>query len=327
MQLFIKERENKYMNKKTLIGITIAILVIAVGGIIVTSKTGKNPVVSSTTTGNKKVYCGSDGKLTDTQSIQSHRSYCEQMTSNQAAYQPNTSSVYSFKIIDDQGNVVKDFDTVHEKLMHFIVVRKDLANFQHVHPEFNATTGEFTLSNLNFPSDGPYRLFADFTPSASQLAVTASEDLQVGNIANYQPQTIGNTANSKTFDGYQFTLTSNPVKPATGSENILTFDIKQDGKAIKDLEKYLGALGHSVILSEGDLQFIHAHPIEDPAKPQTGKVNFAVDFPEAGTYKVFTQFQRNGKVITTDFVVKVVEGSATGLPQSGSTTHGGAMMH
>lgn len=323
------------MNKKILIGITLAALVvIVVGGIIATSKTAKNTAITSTITEDTKSYCGSDGALTATQPIQSHRSYCEVTTSNQQSYQANTPSIYSFKIIDDQGHVVKDFDTVHEKLMHFIVVRKDLAHFQHVHPEFNATTGEFTLSNLNFPSDGPYRLFADFTPRASQtgpdsmkLAVTASHDLQVGNMAKYQSQTIGETTPSKTFEGYQFTLTSNPLKLATRSENKLTFNITQDGKPIKDLEKYLGALGHSVILSEGDLQFIHAHPIEDPAKPQSGKVNFVVDFPEAGTYKVFTQFQRNGKVITTDFVVTVVEGSGTSMPQSESTMHGGAMMH
>ena len=322
------------MNKKTLIGVIIATVVIVVGGIIGTSKTAKNPVITSTTPLDKNAYCGSDGKLTATQSIQSHRSYCEVMTSNQQSYQANIPSIYSFKIIDDQGNVVKDFDTVHEKLMHFIVVREDLANFQHVHPEFNATTGELTLSNLNFPSDGPYRLFADFTPRASQmgpdamkLAVTASHDLQVGNSANYKPQMIGETTNSKTFEGYQFTLTSNPAKLATGSENILTFDITQDGKVIKDLEKYLGALGHSVILSEGELQFIHAHPIEDPVKSQSGKVNFAVDFPEAGTYKVFTQFQRNGKIITTDFTVTVVEGPAASAPQSRSTTHGGIITH
>ena len=58
---------------------------------------------------------------------------------------------------------------VHEKIMHFIVIRKDLANFQHVHPDFNSSTGEFTLSNLTLPSDGEYRLFADFTPTASQM--------------------------------------------------------------------------------------------------------------------------------------------------------------
>ena len=322
------------MNKKLLIGISIAILVIVVGGIIVTGKIAKNSVVSSATTLDKKVYCGSDGKITGTQLIQSHRTYCEVTTSNQPSYQSNISSIYSFKIIDDQGNVLKDFDTVHEKLMHFIVVRKDLANFQHVHPEFNAMTGEFILSNLNFPSDGPYRLFADFTPRASQmgpdgmkLEVTVSQDFQVGNMANYTPESIGNTTNNKTFDGYQFILTTDLSRPMTGMPSLLTYKINQNGKPVDDLEKYLGAFGHAVILSEGGLQFIHTHPFGGSSENPFGVVNFIVDFPEAGKYKIFAQFQRNGKVITTDFVVNVVEGSVTNLPQSGLPTHGGAMMH
>ena len=36
-----------------------------------------------------------------------------------------------------------------------------------------------------------------------------------------------------------------------------------------------------------------------------------VDFPEAGKYKVFTQFQRAGKVFTTDFVVTVAQGTSS----------------
>jgi len=38
--------------------------------------------------------------------------------------------------------------------MHIIVVRKDLANFQHVHPKYDPATGKFTFTDLMFPSDG-----------------------------------------------------------------------------------------------------------------------------------------------------------------------------
>ena len=95
---------------------------------------------------------------------------------------------------------------------------------------------------------------------------------------------------------------------------------------VKDLETYLGALGHAVVLREGTLDFIHAHPVEDAAKPQNGKVNFMVYFPEAGKYKVFTQFQRAGKVITIEFVVTVAEGAAV-KDDNATPEHGGAMMH
>ena len=322
------------MKNKSILVVPVVLILIIIGFFAFKKPTANQPVATNTTTtsnnANEKVYCSSDGTLGASQPIQSHRSYCIQATSNTTSYQPSNPSVYSFKVVDDQGNVLKNYDTVHEKIMHFIVVRKDLANFQHVHPDFNPTTGEFSLSTLEFPSDGPYRLFADFTPTSSQmgpdnmkLPVTISQDVNVGNLGNYKQVAIGDTTTTKTFEGYQFALAKTPQQLATGSENKLTFTITQNGKPVKDLEKYLGALGHSVILSEGDLQFIHAHPLEDPTKPQTGNINFMVEFPEAGKYKVFTQFQKNGKVITTDFVVNVIQGSA----QKNTPSAGGSMMH
>ncbi len=319
------------MNKKTIIGITIVIIIIVIGGIFATKNSDKNSQIS--TNDQNKIYCSSEGTLTDTQPIQSHRSYCIKSNADSVSFNPNNPTSFTYSIIDDQGNTLRDLDVVHEKLMHFISVRKDLANFQHVHPDFNQATGEFTISNLTLPTEGEYRLFADFTPTASQmgpdgtkLPVTISQDVRVGNIANYKPQPIGNPTSKETVEGYQFTLTTTPSKPITGIENMLTFEIKQNGKSIVDLEKYLSALGHSVILSGGDLQFIHGHPVEDPLKPQNGKINFMVDFPEAGNYKVFTQFQRAGRIITTDFVVNVSQGAKTNEPPN-TVQHGGDSMH
>jgi hypothetical protein len=231
------------------------------------------------------------------------------------SYSANTPNEYSFSIVDDQGNTLKNFEITHTKPMHVIVVRKDLKYFQHVHPEFDQATGQFTLNDLTFPDNGQYRIFADFAPSGGQkdpmgtlLPVTMSEDVAIG--SRYNPEAIGTEERVKTFDGYQVTLSTDQVL-ASGKEVMLTFDLKQNGKSVTDLQEYLGALGHSVILKEDTLDFIHAHPVEDVNKPQTGKVNFMVSFPEAGKYKVFTQFQRTGKVFVTDFVVSVAQGTGS----------------
>lgn len=264
------------------------------------------------------VYCSPDGTLTATQSIQSHRSYCIKPGPTGGGYAANAPKAYTFSIVDDQGNTLKDFEITHTKLLHLIIVRKDLAYFQHVHPEFDQTTGQFRLFDLTFPADGEYRIFADFAAVGGQkdssgmpLMATPSEDVLVGNTANYSPQPIGSQERSKTFEGYQVTLSTSKALES-GAESMLTFDLKQNGKAVTDLQPYLGALGHSVILREGNLDFIHAHPMEDVSAKQNGKVDFMVDFPEAGIYKVFTQFQRGGKVFTTDFVVSVAQGTGTG---------------
>ena len=39
-----------------------------------------------------------------------------------------------FRILDSSGVPVTKFDVRHDKLLHLIVVRNDLAVFQHVHP-------------------------------------------------------------------------------------------------------------------------------------------------------------------------------------------------
>lgn len=271
-------------------------------------------------------YCGANGELTDTMSIQSHRSYCMKSDSSKNTFSAGTPETYRFSIIDDRGEVVKDFQTTHTKIMHVIAVRKDLAYFQHVHPEFDSSTGEFILKDLTFPTTGPYRIFADFAPASAQmdamgmpLTVTVSEDVSIGNNLDYTPQPLDSEESTKTFDGLMVDLSTYDT-PKSGVENQLMFSLSQNGKPITDLQSYLGALGHAVILREGTLDFIHTHPSEAESSKQNGNVNFNVYLPEAGRYKVFSQFQRNGKVITTDFVL-TVEPNTGAAPDSMSGMH------
>ncbi len=285
-------------NKSIIVGI---VVLLAIGGIaLFVTKNNSQPGISTGTP------------------IQSHRTYSVKSDSQGKTYTVNTPNEYSFSIVDEQGNTLKDFAITHTKMMHVIVVRKDLAYFQHVHPDYDATTGTFTLKDLIFPADGEYRIFADFAPNNAQkdamgmpLAVTLSEDVPVGNLANYKPQAIGTEEKTKTFDGLQVTLNTHGT-PTSGAESMLMFSLSQNGKPVTDLESYLGALGHAVVLREGNLDFIHAHPSEDVNATQTGNVDFMVDFPEAGKYKVFTQFQKGGKVITTNFVITVDQGANSG---------------
>lgn len=245
----------------------------------------------------------------------SHRSYEIEVVSSVNNIQPNQQVEIVYKIKDNQGNIVKDFDVMNEKIMHFIITRKDLQYFQHLHPEFDKATGEFSIA-VTFTTDGEYRMFADFTPSTSQigtngerLPVIAYKDVNVGNLANYKPKPTENTDRTKIFNNYTITITPDS-EPISSQNNIeFTFEIRKDGKLTTNLEKYLGALGHTVVLREGDLQFIHAHPTKSPDVQQTGKVAFMITFPKAGNYKLFSQFQHEGKIITSDFLIHVIEGS------------------
>jgi hypothetical protein len=260
--------------------------------------------------------------FTDKQSTQS--SYCLKSDTKNKSLVSNVPINYSFSIVDNDGNKVKGFAITHTKTMHLIVVRKDLAYFQHLHPEFDETTGIFTLSDLTFPANGSYRIFTDFAlegdtkdQTGTPLAVTLSEDVKVG--SSFVSIPLGLEEKNKIFNDMEIALSTTPSQLISGQEELLTFNLMENGKAITDLEEYLGALGHSVILREGTLDFIHAHPVEKTT--QNGKVEFIVTFPEAGRYKVFTQFQRDGKIITTEFVVSVAQDSSVPMQPADHSMH------
>ena len=220
------------------------------------------------------------------------------------AYAANTPLPYSFFITHAQGEAVKDFALTHTKPMHVIVVRRDLSSFQHLHPNFDEATGQFSLSELRFPEEGEYRLFADFSvlDAGKTVPLTLWEDLTVGE--TYEQQPLGSEEKSKVFNGIQATLSTHGPLVAE-KESMLMFSLSENGVPVTDLQEYLGALGHTVILKEGTLDFTHTHPLE--AKEQNGVVSFMVHFPSSGKYKAFTQFQREGKVFLTEFVLAVAE--------------------
>ena len=105
--------------------------------------------------------------------------YCIAHAGAWPAFTTGAEAPYSFFIVGKDGKILKDFALAHEKLLHLIVVRKDLGDFQHLHPELNTKTGEFSLNDLTLPTDGAYRIFADFTPAGKENAVTY-EDVASG---------------------------------------------------------------------------------------------------------------------------------------------------
>ena len=253
---------------------------------------------------------------------QSHRSYRIDLASRNNPLQARQPSTLTYTIKNDRGDVVKNFEVTHEKIMHFIVVRKDLQHFLHLHPVFNQNTGEFS-TDITFPANGLYRLFPDFTPhdeNPQKLPVTVSTDVTVGDTDENLPMIVDSQPR-KSVDGYQITSTL-PKELEKQKEVKYRLTIEKNDQPVKDLEPYLGALGHSVILKKDTLDFIHTHALEEKTsneghgqghgetqQSQTAgpHIDFATLFPDAGTYKVFTQFQHQGKIITTDYVVRVNE--------------------
>jgi len=79
---------------------------------------------------------------------------------------------------------------------------------------------------------------------------------------------------------------------------------------VKDLHPYLGAWGHTLILSEDARDYIHSHPTEliaagvDRATLSGGPdISFDAFIPRAGNYRIWSQFQRQGRLITVVFTI------------------------
>ncbi len=196
----------------------------------------------------------------------------------------------AFRIVDDRGATVRDFDVEHTKRMHLILARRDLTGFQHLHPE---QTREGTwITDARIARGGFYRLFADFSHEGE--ARTLATDLRVDGPADLKPLPASR-ADAVSNDGFDVRLDAGAVRP--GEEANLRFTITREGSAVEP-EPYLGAAGHLVALREGDLAFLHVHP--------TGNgPSFAATFPTKGRYRLFLQFQVDGRVQTVAFTQEV----------------------
>jgi len=253
--------------------------------------------------------------------VQSHRGYSVEVVSDTDGIRSGRETTISYRIKNDRGGVLKDFAVAHEKIMHFIAVRKDLQHFQHLHPTFEAATGTFSIE-MTFPADGPYRLFADFTLSIDNpqsLPVTVFVDVVAGDEKKYIPQPVVPDAEHEQIIGayrvtYEFPGTLKAQTPVAYS-----ISIAKNDEPVINLESYLGALGHSVFLKTYTLDFIHTHAEEQDGRARGPLISFSTTFPEPGLYKAFTQFQYEGRVLTTEHVVSVENGSG----ETKSPEHGG----
>ncbi|MFI9213029.1 hypothetical protein ACIGW7_33485 [Streptomyces sp. NPDC053253] len=212
-------------------------------------------------------------------------------------------SVLKFSIKDAAGKKVTAFTTEHGKELHFIVASRDLNTFRHLHP-VKAADGTWTTP-VDLPAAGGYKAFADFKPAApGAKGVTLGADLSVPGA--YAPRPMPAIAPTANVDGYQVRL-GGTLDPGKAGELKLT--VTKAGKPVTDLEPYLGAYGHLVALRDGDLAYLHVHPNEGGPGPD---VSFTATAPSAGTYRLFLDFQHEGKVRTAAFTVTAGTGSGSG---------------
>lgn len=208
--------------------------------------------------------------------------------------------------------VVKELDVVHEKILHLIIVSKNLAYFDHIHPEMNPD-GSLSVKT-KFMNGGDYVLYSDVTPKGEKHNEVFPLHLKV------EGPPVKDIALSPTSsfegDGYTAILKTEPAVLQVNKSAEISVSLLKNGKEVTNLQNYLGAMGHMVVISEDTEQYLHVHPMEGGDKGHEGHnmksggmasntVSFHTNFTKPGTYKVFAQFNPGGKILTTNFVVKV----------------------
>lgn len=213
---------------------------------------------------------------------------------------PNQDTTITVTIEDKDGKPMNDFDIVHEQQMHFIIVSKDLSYFNHLHPDYKGD-GVFTVTT-QFPTSGEFKLFADITPTGMS-AMNKSQWITVQGDPVAQQPIEPESQLSKVVDGKKVTLSIDDLM--ANMELTLNFNITDDktNQPVTDLQPYLGAVGHVVILTEDADNYLHVHPTDE--KGSGPNATFMTTFPHSGVYKIWGQFQQNGKVFTVPFVVNV----------------------
>jgi hypothetical protein len=85
---------------------------------------------------------------------------------------------------------------------------------------------------------------------------------------------------------------------------------------VKDLQRYLGAFGHAMMLSEDMTEHVHSHPEQtlEGTDIQGGggpDLVFHAMFPKPGHYRIWLQFQRNEVLSTIPFTIRVLRSGET----------------
>lgn len=220
----------------------------------------------------------------------------------------------------------------HEKPMHVVGVRDDLREFFHEHPAPTASPGILSFDYI-FNKPGDYKVWSQVKKDGAThilghpiFTVSGDGEKSKKEIFFGKNRIVGN---------YQVSLKNEKIY--SGGETDLELSIHDIfGKEV-ELDNYLGAKMHVVIIKEDLSRFIHTHPeddnrqsyldyklfneasahggVDDEAATIGHKdtFNFHATFNETGNYKIFAQFRPMGiglaedKAMLAEFWIEVQE--------------------
>jgi len=202
----------------------------------------------------------------------------------------------------------EDLQVVQTKRIHLLIVDPSLDDYQHVHPEPDRRPGRWVF-RFRPRFGGNYRIFADFTPVATNRGLYSEAELSVGGPPN--PAAAGSQAPSWSAkeDGYAFTLTPASVPVRAGVPADLSLAVARADGGPVPLERVMDAYAHLVAFDAQRSGFAHIHPNAadaarrpDPLRPS---FTFRLTIPRPGRYVIWSQVNLAGRETFAPFWFEV----------------------
>jgi hypothetical protein len=193
-----------------------------------------------------------------------------------------------------------DLVVMHTRKLHLLIADPSLTDYQHLHPEPTRVPGEWSFT-FTPKLGGIYRIFADFTPAATNRSLYANVDLvgageQLSTpelAAAMTPSWIGQR------DAYRLELAPATRQIRAGQATDLKFSVTNTGGGAVGLEPVMDAYAHLVAFDTARSGFAHLHPMDadlgvppDSIKPT---LSFKITIPAAGRYVIWAQLKINGR--------------------------------
>jgi hypothetical protein len=239
--------------------------------------------------------------------------------------QPSQPFTITYTLKDEQGKAVDEpgLRLTHERLMHLIVVSQDLGHFQHIHP-LPEGEGRYSVASA-VPAAGKYLLFNEFVTATGVTQIERDVLDTTGSSPDAQAQLTSDLDSTQRVGELETVLTS--VSPRVRRRIPVTFnlDVTRDGQPVAELEPYLAAPCHIVIISADTRQFAHTHG-DVPGGPMSAdmsgmdmsqmssmpvpanfgpRLQFTHTFMQQGVYRIWFQFGYKGEVQTVAYNVQV----------------------
>jgi hypothetical protein len=232
---------------------------------------------------------------------------------------PGKPIVVSFRIDQPSGSALVDYKrgAGPHTGVHLIVVRDDLSVIIHRHPKV-APDGSIRQP-LVLPAPGPYRVLVDAYPNLSGPLRNFQLFSSLRAAGAYKPQVLPPFRQTQVVDGYRVTLRGASHLKAIDPVYVTATVVDSAGRPVK-FQPWYGALAHAIFFRKGSLDYFHTHVCSPSATNCTsilggtravgrsskpGKLNVVVLVPLPGTWRLFLQFQANGKVVTAPFTLHV----------------------